>query len=237
MPSENLPVNEIWNFPIKTSFKYSMKPSTLFWLWLLILGWISSITFAQNWEHGFLQTVHTNRIRSLDPLAKGLSYSTMPIAMAYPLTELLLDKQPEKPRLYKFLILSGGLAAESAISYGLKAVIKRNRPFVVYDDVEKLMDVSTSSFPSGHTGAAFYTATMASLEHPEWYVIAPTALWAGSVAWSRMHLGVHYPSDVLAGMVIGVGTAWLTHQFQQWYSKKDKMKWLKKSTKPSASQG
>jgi undecaprenyl-diphosphatase len=74
------------------------------------------------------------------------------------------------------------------------------------------------SFPSGHTSSAFNTATFICLTYPKWYVIAPAALWATSVAYSRMYLGVHYPSDVLAGAVLGAGTAYLTYYLNKHYS-------------------
>ncbi|ULT24063.1 phosphatase PAP2 family protein [Sphingobacterium sp. E70] len=41
--------------------------------------------------------------------------------------------------------------------------------------------------------------------YSKWYVVAPSLLWAGSVGYSRMYLGVHYPTDVLAGAVLGLG--------------------------------
>jgi membrane-associated phospholipid phosphatase len=50
-----------------------------------------------------------------------------------------------------------------------------------------------------------------SIAFPKWYVIAPSFLWASGVGYSRMHLGVHYPSDVLVGALVGSGTAFLTH--------------------------
>ncbi|MGB8358080.1 MAG: phosphatase PAP2 family protein, partial [Bacteroidales bacterium] len=49
------------------------------------------------------------------------------------------------------------------------------------------------------------------LDYPKWYVIVPSYAYAGTVAYSRMHLGVHYPSDVLAGALIGSGCAVLSH--------------------------
>jgi membrane-associated phospholipid phosphatase len=47
--------------------------------------------------------------------------------------------------------------------------------------------------------------------YPKWYIIVPSICWAGAVGYSRMHLGVHYPSDVVAGALVGAGSAWLTH--------------------------
>ena len=81
------------------------------------------------------------------------------------------------------------------------------------------------SFPSGHTSFAFATATSLSIKYPRWYVIAPSYLWAGAVGYSRMNLGVHYPSDVLAGAMLGAGSAWLTCKVNDWY-------WKKKNNKP-----
>lgn len=167
----------------------------------------------------------------MDPLARGLSYSALPISLALPVGQMLWDTSGAgNERWRRFLVFSGGLAAEAAVNYGVKYTIRRRRPFDQFDDIHQKMEVSTYSFPSGHTGAAFYAATYLSLEYPRWYVIAPAALWAGGVGWSRMHLGVHYPSDVLAGMVLGIGSAWLTHKLHHWLDKNYKGKWSKKNT-------
>jgi membrane-associated phospholipid phosphatase len=62
-------------------------------------------------------------------------------------------------------------------------------------------------------------ATSLSLQYPKWYVIAPAYLYAGTVAYSRMDLGVHYPSDVLSGAIIGSGSAYITYKINR------KIKW------------
>jgi undecaprenyl-diphosphatase len=107
------------------------------------------------------------------------------------------------------------LAVSGGISLILKYAINRDRPFVTYPDITKKSVAGTPSFPSGHTSSAFATATSVSLAYPKWYVIAPSFAWAGTVGYSRMHLGVHYPSDVLAGALIGSGCAYLTFKVNQ----------------------
>ncbi len=116
--------------------------------------------------------------------------------------------------------------AATAVNFGfttaLKYTINRDRPYKTYPDIAQKMDVVSPSFPSGHTSAAFATATSISLAYPEWYFIVPSFAWAGTVAFSRMDLGVHYPSDVLAGALIGAGTAFLTYKVNEKLNERNK---------------
>jgi membrane-associated phospholipid phosphatase len=90
-----------------------------------------------------------------------------------------------------------------------KLLVRRRRPSSRSRPTLIRMPRSTS-FPSGHTAAAFAFATGACAELP---VLAPVLVpLAGAVAYSRVHTGVHYPSDVAAGMGIGIGSGLLaTH--------------------------
>ncbi len=118
------------------------------------------------------------------------------------------------------LYLGVNFGTNALFTYSLKNSFKRARPGITYPaQITMYEDVSSLSFPSGHTSEAFSTATALSLKYPEWYIIAPAYLWAGSVGYSRMNLGVHYPTDVLAGALLGTGTAFLTFKVNEWLNR------------------
>ncbi len=112
-------------------------------------------------------------------------------------------------------------AVSGILTAALKFAINRDRPFVTYpNDIKKYTKAGSYSFPSGHTSQAFATATSISLLYPKWYIIAPAYLWASGVGYSRMYLGVHYPSDVLAGAVIGSASSIGAHYLFKYIKKK-----------------
>lgn len=87
-----------------------------------------------------------------------------------------------------------GLVAALAAAYVLKHLVNRPRPTDVIAD---------PSFPSGHATAIFALAAALSVWWPRgrwlWWAVAVV------VAWSRVALGMHYPSDCLAGALLGAG--------------------------------
>jgi undecaprenyl-diphosphatase len=97
------------------------------------------------------------------------------------------------------------LIAES-VSAVLKGWIDRDRPPLQNPDPEPLVQLPvTHSFPSGHATVAFACATVLALAVPRLRV--PFFALAALIAFSRVYVGVHYPFDVLAGAVLGVGLA------------------------------
>lgn len=118
---------------------------------------------------------------------------------------------------YKSIITMG-----VAVGFGtyLKDVVKRARPHVTYSDIIQRHKPGTYSFPSGHTTAAFAAATALTLSYKKWYVAVPAYAYAGMVGYSRMRLGVHYPSDVLGGALLGIGSGLLTWQVDKWLNKR-----------------
>lgn len=104
------------------------------------------------------------------------------------------------------LILSQG------ITYTLKMLLSRERPYNVLKDLNTYnIILKDYSFPSGHTSASFSVATIIAFNLPQlsWIVL----ICAFFVGISRIYLAVHYPTDVLAGIIIGVGSAIITHVY------------------------
>lgn len=113
------------------------------------------------------------------------------------------DKSMRQNALY----VASSSAVNVLFTMLIKRIVKRPRPFLANVKIKAVYQPSEYSFPSGHTSTAFTTATALSQAYPKWYVIAPSFLWASSVGFSRLYLGVHYPTDVAAGAVLGTGSA------------------------------
>lgn len=186
-------------------------------LYCLLTLTIFSTATAQNADIRLLRDINLNRNTQLDGFFKGVTNTTVPVAFGVPIVVMgvgLIDK--DAPTQRKAVVIGTALVVSSGITYVMKKAIDRPRPFVTYPDIQKLTSADSPAFPSGHTSLAFATATSLSLEYPKWYVIAPSYVWAGTVGYSRVHLGVHYPSDVLAGAVIGAGTSFVTYKVNRW---------------------
>jgi len=112
------------------------------------------------------------------------------------------------------------LIAEGA-TVVLKQLTHRQRPYIAYPNlIVGKTNETDYSFPSGHTSIAFATATSLTLSFHKWYVVVPAYAYAATVGYSRMYLGVHYPSDVLGGALVGAGSSLLTWELQRLLNKK-----------------
>lgn len=187
---------------------------------LLLLG----ITFSgvsQNADLRLLKACNAGKLPMWDKTMEGVSFSVYPVMPASVIgiwSYGYYKKDQEMMRNGYKSVLTIGMA--EGISYALKVGIERDRPFVTYpNDITQRTHAGPLSFPSGHTTAAFATATALSLSTKNWKVIVPSYVYAGFVGYSRMRLGVHYPSDVLAGALIGIGSGFLVWQVDKWVRK------------------
>ena len=169
-------------------------------LWTSIVGSIEQEAMRQ------LSAERTEALISAARLITwaGSAFVLVPLAVGCCLVFVRVGMRREALRLA--LSLGGAMA----ISDLVKLLTSRPRP-----SVEHLQAVSGSSFPSGHTtqAAAFWLALALTLRatalrrQTVWLVCAGAVLIALAVAWSRVYLGVHYPSDVIAGLLLGSGWA------------------------------
>ena len=104
----------------------------------------------------------------------------------------------------------------------LKPLVSRPRPWVVMENFVTLVTSSDmNSFPSGHTCAAFAFGVALCAVLPQKWVKAAALIAAALMGFSRLYVGVHFPSDVLVGALVGslcglVG-AWLVQRAVTWY--------------------
>lgn len=191
---------------------------------LLTIMSLSQGGFAQNWDVQLLRDINGHRNKDLDPFFRHVSNSVLPLTLGLPLGVLVNEQTSKKDAVAKRrgLELLAVTVGTVALSQGIKWTLNRERPYEKYPDIDNVYFADDPSFPSGHTASAFALATSATLIWPKWYVAVPAYTWAGSVAYSRMHLGLHYPTDVVAGAVLGGGTAYLCHYLNQKLFRKKK---------------
>ncbi len=154
-------------------------------------------------DFAILEWINHNRIECLDSaliwFSSATTYLSIGLAVIVLLISIIKKQGYKKPgQLVAALLLT------ALISFTMKTLIGRERPFEIHDTIEKLSTGGSSSFPSGHTLEAFAVAITLSLMYRRRWVVIPIMIWAVLVGYSRMALGVHYPSDVLGGMILGI---------------------------------
>lgn len=180
---------------------------------------------------GQAQNIDLDILKSINPKSPSSDYWKVTSSSAYwfsggvslgTLATGYIKKDKKLQRNgYEMLISIGSGTLVSEI---LKSAFNKTRPADKYpNEVFVSRPAHGRSFPSGHTTLVFAAATSVVLQYKKWYVVVPACLWAASVGYSRMYLGKHYPSDVLAGAVIGIGAGYFSH----WLTKKVFKKHLK----------
>ena len=139
----------------------------------------------------------------LDQIIPWFTYLGSHIAVIlFIILSWILMKQ--KKVLYRLTLLYG---IQSAVIYGLKYLIQRQRPLLFLEMASRFSkgpgEILDPSFPSGHAVYGFMMATLLTHWFPRYRVVF--FILAGLIAWTRMYLGLHYPTDVIAGSLLGYG--------------------------------
>ncbi|MES2003986.1 MAG: phosphatase PAP2 family protein [Bacteroidota bacterium] len=195
------------------SLFFPILKTTLLFCLLTVLG---NRVYAQNADINLLKSI--NPVTPSSAFWRGASNSAYPLTLGVQGGLMAYDyfkSDSSRGRIpwhiaEKLVVL--------VLTEGIKYAINRPRPYISYPGIVHPYETAETglSFPSAHTSLAFNTAAMLDIRFHKWYITAPAYVWASAVGYSRLYLGEHYPSDVLAGAALGVGSAYLVH----WIDKK-----------------
>lgn len=184
----------------------------------LCVALYSQTSYSQNFDVNTLASIQNSRTPFMNKAMEGISFSAYIASPTIPIGLISIGLATNNnDATIGGLQIGAGILLSTATTIAMKELFQRPRPYDSHPDMlHPLGSESSYSFPSGHTSSAFATATSLSLQFQKWYITAPAFLWAAIVGYSRMYLGVHYPSDVVIGMIVGITTAYLSYKIQQW---------------------
>lgn len=208
-----------------STFGLSMPSSMKYLVYTLILTVIllmcSNYSNAQGTDITLLRKIQSNRTTGSDQIMHYISTTEYIVGVGVPVSvcAIALAKKDSK-LLEKGVNMSFAIIANTINTYALKKTVNRPRPSTTYPDIMAYENERYQSFPSGHTSNAFALATTVTLNTRKWQLAIPSYVWAATVGYSRLHLGVHYPSDVLCGALLGTASAAGTYYINRWLKKK-----------------
>jgi len=188
---------------------------------LVILCFTKNLS-SQSIDLKILKSINQNEMPCWDKTMRSTSFSVYPVMPATVIgiwsQGYFTNNKVMMRNAYKSAI---SIAIAITSTSALKFAINRTRPYTKYpNDIIKRDNAGPYSFPSGHTTAAFATATAMSLSYNKWYITIPSFAYAGFVGYSRMRLGMHYGTDVFGGIIIGVGSGLITWKIDKLLNKK-----------------
>lgn len=172
------------------------------------------------WELDLLHALQHLHVPMLDAAMTVVSSSAFRlIALAMVALPLLARR---RTRAAGVAVIAAVAASELAVPL-VKLVFARPRPFMVDASVALIVpEPGGWSFPSGHAASAFAAAgaLAVSLGRARWKLWLPAVLVAGLIAFSRLYLFVHWPTDVVAGAVLGLAVGALAARAARWAARR-----------------
>lgn len=177
----------------------------------LLLSLAVMVSFYMDGNHPYiaidteiLQGVHSSRVVEMDKIVMFITITTYALCLLIPVLLYLygIFRQHKVLKFKAFQVILA-LALNAVLVGVVKYAINRPRPYTAVASVEQLASAGRPSFPSGYTACAFVMAAPLCFMFKDRRLRFLVCLWAVSVAYSRLALGVHYPSDVLCAVIIG----------------------------------
>jgi membrane-associated phospholipid phosphatase len=216
---------------MKNKIDLHARPFTIWtgFFYFILLTAATQVGFAQapKWDVSIFRSINDSRSNFLDATVGANDYTVLPLAFATPLVFGGVGLAEKDGYTFDTGVMVGlSEASAYVVYYVLKnVVVKRERPYAALSGVHTmhLDSADKYSMPSGHTTAAFAIATALTLRYPKPYVYIPAYAWAAFVGYGRIYMGLHYPSDVLAGAILGTASALAIHlispQVTKWREK------------------
>lgn len=188
-------------------------------LWLCLAFGAAPAATAQSLDESLLRSVYFDSPPVLEGAFDAAHHTAYPAFGLVPVSALVVGWVRQDRQMLRFGLEAGAAVGGAVVSaVVLKNLVQRPRPYTELDDitsrtggVDAMVIGDRRSMPSGHASLSFALATSAALNYPRWEVVSAGYAWAVLVAGSRLWLGLHYPSDVLAGAALGTSSAVLVH--------------------------
>lgn len=166
------------------------------------MGWITDLDFY------ILDAVSKLRCDVLTPIMKALSYAGTGGAV-WIVTCLVMIAIPKTRKIGIFALIA---MAVDYVSGGLilKHLVARDRPYTLHPQIDTIIKRPTSySFPSGHTSSAVAATAAIFIQNKKLSI--PFIILAVMIMFSRLYFCVHYPSDIIGGIIHGILWAAVTY--------------------------
>jgi undecaprenyl-diphosphatase len=167
-------------------------------------------------DHGLFWFVNSHHCGFFDVFFSVVTWLGTAWVVTPALLAAIFIRAPGKKRLSLIVASALVLSASGIVNSQLKLEFHSPRPVTVFGDTVHVVGekLTQNSFPSGHTNTAFTAAALLAFFFGRKFL--PALLVACLVGYSRMYLGVHFPSDVVGGALLGIIFAWAGFSIFRW---------------------
>ncbi len=151
------------------------------------------------WDFSVLDAIAAGRTPVLDSFFSFFTHLGDPVVWVVLIIALLAFKKTRRVGIY----IAGAIVLNLAVcNFILKPLICRPRPYALREVALLVKAETDPSFPSGHTAAAFALTSCLTCRKSKWAI--PAFLFAALLAYSRLYLYLHFPTDVFGGAAVGL---------------------------------